>query len=29
MIIVSHKPSALKYCDKIFNLKNGKLNQVN
>ena len=29
MIIVSHKPSALKYCDKIFNLKNGKLHQVN
>ena len=29
MIIVSHKPSALKYCDRIFNLKNGKLHKVN
>ena len=29
MIIVSHKSSALKYCNRIFNLASGKLNQVN
>ena len=29
IIIVSHKPSALKYCDKVFRLKNGNLIKLN
>ena len=29
IVIISHKSSTLKFCDKVFNIKNGRISKIN